>query len=242
MLREPRQESVVAVIPARGGSKGIPGKNLIDLGGKPLIQWTIDAATDSGAIDQVMVSSDDNNILAAAERCGAIAAERPPALADDHVHAVHPVLDLLIELGQTGNRPDRVVMLLPTSPFRSARHIAEAVALHAAESPPSVISVTELDKQLIHLRYIDAQGALEPLAPFEELTAQRQEQRSMYGLNGSIYVADVATLLSERTFHVPGALAYVMPAFASVDINEPEDLATARRMLTTTELASTETP
>lgn len=240
-MHAPRSESVFAVVPARGGSKGIPGKNLVDLGGKPLLQWTIDAALDSGVIDRVMVSSDDDAILASAEQGGAVAVPRTASLAEDHVHAVHPVLDLLEELGRAGDRPDRVVMLLPTSPFRTAEHITEAVALHVSHNPPSVISVTELDKQIIHLRYIDEGGTLEPLAPFEELTAQRQEQRSMYGLNGSIYVADVAQLLSARTFHVPGAMAYVMPAAASIDINEPEDLAAARQLLAWTTPNSLET-
>ncbi len=222
---------VLAVVPARGGSKAIPGKNLVDLGGRPLIHWTIEAAKASGVIDRVMVTSDDDEILASARSADAEVFGRSRALGSDEVHAIHPVLEVVESLGEAGYRPRLVVMLLPTSPFRRPEHIAGAVSCWRTNRPPSVVSVTELDKQIIHLRHIGEDGTLIPLAPFDELTAQRQEQRPLYGLNGSIYVADAAQLLSARTYHVPGAMAYVMPADASVDINEPADLLHAQRSL-----------
>jgi CMP-N-acetylneuraminic acid synthetase len=222
---------VIAVIPARGGSKGIPHKNVADLGGRPLLTWTIDAARQSGVIDRIVVSSDDDTILEVAVGAGAEADRRSDALAEDHVHSVHVVLDLLERQGRAGYRPDVVVMLLPTSPFRRPEHVAGAVGRFLDVRPPAVISVTELDKQLIHLRTVDEDGRLQPLASAGELTAQRQGQPSLYGLNGSIYVARPDKLLSARTFHMPGAIAYVMDANASVDINEPADLEHARRLL-----------
>ena len=222
---------VVAVVPARGGSKGIPGKNTVELGGRPLLVWTVDAALRSGVCDRVIVSSDDEEILTVAERAGAERWLRDVGLGDDHVHAVHPVLEVVEALGQRGEHPGLVLMLLPTSPFRSPEHIAEAVALYRKTRPPSVISVTRLDKQLIHLRNMSESGVLEPFAPFDQLTAQRQEQSPLFGLNGSIYVADAAQLLSSRTFHVPGAIGYEMATQASIDINEPEDLQYARTVL-----------
>ncbi|MCP5028169.1 MAG: acylneuraminate cytidylyltransferase family protein [Actinomycetia bacterium] len=220
--------SVVAIIPARGGSKAIPRKNLVDLAGRPLFHWTIGAAQSSGVVDRLIVSSDDPEILESAELAGAEAHHRPPALGADHVHAVHVVGDLLDALRGRGEYPDTVLMLLPTSPFRRAEHIAEAVKLLEREDPPSVISVTELDKQLIHLRTIDPVGNLEPFLPWHQLTAQRQEQPPLYALNGSVYAARPASLQAAGTFHVPGARAIVMDARSSVDINEPSDLEWAR--------------
>ncbi len=226
--------TAIAIIPARGGSKAILRKNLVDLGGKPLIAWTIDAAHSAGV--QPVVSSEDDEILAVAEAHGAETIRRPDSLAEDSVHAVHVVLDVLDRFERDGRSVGVVLMLLPTSPFRTAEHIREAVELFEAERPPAVISVEALDKQLIHLRQIADDGSLVPFLGWDKLTAQRQEQPPLYGLNGSIYVAHAAELRRNRTFHVPGALALVMPSEASVDINEPSDLAYARYLLETNSL------
>lgn len=219
----------ISIIPARGGSKAIRRKNLVDLGGKPLIGWTIDAALEAGT--RAIVSSEDDEILAAAAKLGAETIRRPPRLATDDVHAVHVVLDALRGLEANGDPADLVLMLLPTSPFRKAEHIRSAIDLFLDKHPPSVISVQEMDKQIIHLREIDEDGVLAPLADWSVLTAQRQEQSPLFGLNGSIYVSQAQQLLQMGTFHVPGALATIMPASASVDINEPADLAYAKYLL-----------
>ncbi|MGI9604001.1 MAG: cytidylyltransferase domain-containing protein [Acidimicrobiales bacterium] len=224
---------ILGVIPARGGSKGIPGKNIIDLGGRPLVTWTIAAALETGVFDRLIVSSDDPDILSVSAQAGTEVDRRAEGLAADHVHAVHVVLDLLERLGAEGYRPDVVVMLLPTSPFRRAADVVGAIDRFLEDRPPAVISVTELDKQLIHLRTIDAAGRLQALVPPEAMTAQRQEQPPLYGLNGSIYVARPETVLSARTFHVADAVGHVMDATSSVDINEPADLDHARRLIET---------
>lgn len=219
----------LAIIPARGGSKAIRRKNLIDLGGKPLIAWTIEAALAAGV--RPLVSSEDEEILSISAKYGSDVIERPAALAEDSVHAVHAVLDTLVQLERQGKSLDLVLMLLPTSPFRTSDHIAGAVRLFQEKRPPAVISVEELDKQLIHLRRVDEDGALIPFLGWDQLTAQRQEQPPLFGLNGSIYVAQADVLQENRTFHVQGALAFTMPARASIDINEPADLAYARYLL-----------
>lgn len=222
--------TVVAVVPARGGSKGIPRKNLADLGGKPLVRWTIDAALESHAVDRVIVTSEDAEILAVAEACGARPHERPAALAGDEVHSVRAVIEVL-EVDPAIEPTDRVVMLLPTSPLRSSADIASAVAHFEAHRPPAVISVTKLDLHAIHLRTVDETGALVPFLGWDELTAQRQGQPDLFALNGSIYVSRVDRLLADRTFHVPGALAFEMPRERSLDIDTPDDLAVARRVV-----------
>ncbi len=230
--------SVVAVVPARAGSKGIPNKNLIDLGGRPLVHWTIAASLASGVIDRVIVSSDDQGILDVALESGAEAHLRPAELGEDHVHAVHVVHDLLGELRRRDEYPDTVLMLLPTSPFRRPADIGAAVRLLEAEEPPAVISVTELDKQLIHLRTIGRDGSLQPFLDWEHLTSQRQDQPPLYGLNGSVYAARSVQLEQAGTFHVPGARALVMDSRSSIDINEPADLEWARFLLSQEVVAS----
>ncbi len=236
MASESAQDTTtpIAIIPARGGSKAILRKNLVDLGGKPLIAWSIDAARSAGV--QPVVSSEDDEILAVAAAHGAEIIRRPDALAEDSVHAVHVVLDALERFESEGRSVDIILMLLPTSPFRTAEHIQAAVELFRTKQPPAVISVEALDKQLIHLRQVADDGSLVPFLGWDQLTAQRQEQPPLYGLNGSIYVANAAELQRNRTFHVPGALASVMPSNASVDINEPSDLAYARYLLETNSL------
>lgn len=222
---------VTAVVPARGGSRGVPRKNLVDLGGRPLLWWTLETARRSGVVTRLIVSSDDEEILESAVACGVEAEthRRPTELGHHDVHAVHVVLEVL-EVLTDDQLPDVVMMLLPTSPFRRPEDVATAVRLLAEAEPPAVISVTELDKQLIHLRTFE-ENELVPFLPWEQLTAQRQDQPPLYGLNGSVYAARPEVLRQHGTFHVPGAHGFVMPRTASVDINDPVDLVVARALL-----------
>jgi CMP-N,N'-diacetyllegionaminic acid synthase len=221
---------VLAVIPARGGSKGIPGKNMVDLGGRPLLDWTVQAALAAAVVDEVLVTSDDDDVLTLAAGRGVTAHRRPAHLARDEVHAVHAVLEVVA--GRTGStRPRTVVMVLPTSPFRRPQDIDGAVDLLASTGAPSVISVVPLDKQLVHLRSIGPDGSLQAFVDQSRVNAQRQDQPPLYGLNGSVYAMAADDFLAAGTFHVPGARPWVMTPDTSVDINEPADLERARRML-----------
>lgn len=221
---------VLAVIPARGGSKGIPGKNLIELGGRPLLDWTVEAALAATAVDEVVVTSDDGAVLARARELGVTAHRRPDRLARDEVHAVHAVLEVLGTRPGSA-RPGTALMLLPTSPFRRAEDIDGAVDLLASTGAPAIISVVPLDKQLVHLRAIGPDGSLQAFVDQGQVNAQRQDQPPLYGLNGSVYVMGVEDLLAAGSFHVPGARPWVMTPETSVDINEPVDLERARRMI-----------
>ncbi len=125
------EKNIVCVIPARGGSKGIPGKNLVDLGGKRLLNWTIEAALESKVASRVIVSTDDKDIASFAREAGAsVPFIRPHEIATDDIHSVHVVLHVLDWLHDTeGFTPDGIMMLLPTSPFRSFEHIRGATNL-----------------------------------------------------------------------------------------------------------------
>jgi CMP-N,N'-diacetyllegionaminic acid synthase len=222
---------IVAVIPARAGSKGIRGKNLIDFGGKPLLAATVEVACASGVIDRVIVSTESEAIAAVARASGAEAPfPRPPELARDDVHAVHVVLHVLDRLAADENYDATgVMMLLPTSPLRRPDDVRGVVRLFEDRGADAVISVVDLGKYLTNLRYMDGER-LEIVAPGEIRNAQRQGLEKLYGVNGSIFLAQPGALRAQGTFHIDGALGYVMPACNSIDINSPEDLAWARRI------------
>jgi len=221
---------ILCVIPARGGSKGIPGKNLIDLQGKPLLAWSILAARASKAISRIIVSTDSEEIARVAREWGAeVPYIRPPELARDEVHAVHVVLHALDWLKQEEEFvPEGAMMLLPTSPLRLASDISGAVDLFRREKALSVVSVVDLGKYMTNLRYL-AGDRLERVSPEENPNAQRQGLKKLYSVNGSIFLARPDILRKMGTFHVEGTLGFVMDSTSSVDINAKEDLALARK-------------
>jgi len=215
----------LVVIPARGGSRGIPRKNLVLLEGKPLIAWTIQAAKAARHVTRVIVSTDDPEIAEVSRQFGAETPFlRPAEISGGEVFSVAVPVHALKWLRENeGYEPARVLMLLPTSPLRQAEDIDGAIELFAASGAPSVVSVEPMDKQLPHLRRL-VDGRLEPLIPFDQLNVQRQGLEPLYVLNGSIYVTTPATLLEHGTFHLRGAAGYPMLPARSIDINSPEDL------------------
>jgi N-acylneuraminate cytidylyltransferase/CMP-N,N'-diacetyllegionaminic acid synthase len=229
-------QKIVAVVPARGGSKGIRRKNLAELGGKSLLSWTIDAAKRSGMVDRLIVSTEDEEIAAVAKAAGAeVPFKRPIELSRDDVHSVHVVfhaLDWLREQGQAD--PEGVMMLLPTSPLRCPEDIIGAVNLYRSRDARAVISIVDLDKYMTNLRYLEGER-VRMVAPEENKNAQRQGLKKLYGVNGSIYIARPARLRSAGTFHLDGALGYVMDMLNSLDVNSNDDLALARHICETME-------
>ncbi|SNY94283.1 N-acylneuraminate cytidylyltransferase [Cohaesibacter sp. ES.047] len=222
-------DKIVCIIPARGNSKGIENKNLVDLGGKPLLHWTIKAAKQSGVIDRIIVSTESEAIADSARSAGAeVPYMRPTDLSQDHVHSVHVVMDLANWLErEEGTRPDNVMMLLPTSPFRTPDNLREAVALFKQTQAPAVISTFDTGKYMTNLRYLE-DGAIVPVDSSENVNAQRQGLKRLYAVNGSIYIARTDALLQAGSFHMPGAVGYEMHAINSIDINSKDDLSYAR--------------
>jgi CMP-N-acetylneuraminic acid synthetase len=222
--------TTLAVIPARGGSKAIPRKNIRPLAGKPLIAWTIAAARAARLVDRVLVSTDDEEIAAVARSAGAeVPFLRPAALAGDEVHSVHAVLHALDWLEEhAGAAPDTVVMLLPTSPFRQAGDLDRAVATLRSSGAPSVISVCA-SGPFGSLRWM-RDGLLVPLEPGGDHNFQRQDVEQLYAVNGSIYVAASAALREHRSFHIAGAAGSVMSNLRSIDINTLEDFTIAEAL------------
>ena len=212
---------LLGVVPARGGSKGIPRKNLVELAGRPLLDWTIDAARQSH-LDRVIVSTDDDEIAAHAEHRGVeVPFRRPKEISDDNALTIDVVLHAVSALGEEF---DAVMVLQPTSPLRMVSDINACLKMLSESSADSVISVVNVGgHHPARMKFIESGFLIDP--PFaEEIENQpRQNLRSMYIRNGAIYLTRVSVLKS-RSFQGKNCLAYEMPSERSVNIDTFMDL------------------
>ena len=222
---------VVAIVPARGGSKGIRGKNVAPLGGRPLIAHTIRAAEAARTIDRVVVSTDSDAIARAARAAGAeVPFRRPARLASDSATTEAVVRHALAELSRAGEHPDIVVVLQPTSPLRTAADIDSAVRLLRRTRAPSVVTVTRVDHPVEWLFRIDRRRKLTAVVR-GSASARRQDTRPAYRLNGAIYAVRRDEFLRTGRLRTAESLAYEMPRERSIDIDEPMDLLMAEAFL-----------
>ena len=212
----------IAIIPARGNSKGVPRKNLFPVAGKPLLHYTLEAVQSSGVFDRVIVSSNDQEILDYAVDFGATPDLRPRELAEDDVHSVHVIMEY-IRRSQLSSETV-ISMLLATSPLRTVEHLRESMAAFLTADADSLVSVYESTKHLSNLRYVNGQGFMFPAVDVP-VNVQRQEMPIMYVVNGSIYISTVESLLVYESFHRGNVLPYVMPEERSVDVNSLADIA-----------------
>lgn len=212
-------KTFLAVIPARGGSKGVPGKNLKKANGKPLIAWTIGQAKKSKYLDRVVVSSEDPKIIRAARRWGAEAPfVRPANLSGDRVSAVEVARHALREIPGY----DYLVLLQPTSPLRSAADIDGAIQFCTAHGAAACVSVCETDKSP-YWCYALVSRTLKPFLPPPKKNAQRQDLPKAYALNGAVFLARSRWFQKRGTFMAPRTLGYLMPRERSLDIDSRWD-------------------
>ena len=224
--------SCLAVIPARGGSKRLPRKNIADLGGKPVIGYTIEAALNSGRFNRVAVSTEDSEIADVASRFGAVIADRDPALAGDNARVDEVCLDLLTREEHEGRHYDRICCLYATAPMRGAEDIAATLDLIDPPDCEFAMAVTRFDMPVHQALLMDGQGYLEP--KFPDLVMKRStEVDALFIDNGSTYAATVSAFRSEGTFRGPNARGYLMPRDRSIDLDEPEDLVILRALAET---------
>ncbi len=225
---------IVGLIPARGGSKGIPRKNLVNLAGKPLLAYTCETATKVG-LARVLLSTDDPDIAATGRNYGVeTPCMRPAELADDRASVVDAALHILDWLEQEQNAlPDYVMLLQPTSPFRTVDDMRQTIALAAESAPPAVVSVTPVKHHPYWMKKMDANGCLTPLVPDRNPETMRQNLPPVHTLNGAIYLTRTELLRRQRTWCPQGALGYVMPPERSLDIDTLWDLRMAECLLKT---------
>lgn len=223
--------ATLCLIPARGGSKGIPGKNLAVVGGRPLLDWTVDAAAGAGPAARVVVTTDSDDI---AERALAIGAEvpfrRPPELAADDTPGIDPILHAIEALATGGYRPDLVICLQPTSPLRSAQDVRAALALFADDRVEAVVSVSPVRGHPLWMKTVDDEGWLHPFTA-DPVPPTRQTLPPVFALNGAIYAARREVLLRTRGWYTDRTRSYVMPPERSLDIDTPFDMRVADLLL-----------
>ncbi len=219
--------TLLALIPARGGSKGIPRKNIRSLAGKPLIAHTINAARQANCIDRIVVSTDDPEIADVARSWGAeVPFMRPHELAADTTPGIGPGLHALDLI------PDatRLLLLQPTSPLRTAADIKGILAFQDLHGCQSVVSISANTKRPQWMVYLNTDSRLTSLLPNVQ-AVPRQQLKPIYTYNGALYLCDRSWLQNQRSFIGPDTLGYPMPAERSVDIDTPLDWLWAETLL-----------
>ncbi|MEO5345222.1 MAG: acylneuraminate cytidylyltransferase family protein [Magnetococcus sp. YQC-9] len=214
-------ETVLAVIPARGGSKGVKRKNIRPLTGKPLLAWTIEAARNCPEIDRLILSSEDAEIIATARAWGCeVPFARPMELAGDEARASDVALHLLSTLPESY---DWLLWLQPTSPLRTGADISAALHLAASQPIDSLVSVTPVEKSPYWMFHLQSDGAMQPLLPGDATRRNRQELPPVHQLNGAINLVRTQWFRASHRFIDSDTRAYVMPAERSLDIDTERD-------------------
>lgn len=216
----------LAVIPARGGSKGIPGKNIAFVGGRPLIAWTIEAARGASSLGRIVVSTDDEAIADVARALGAETPFlRPAELARDDTSGVPPIIHAVEWLAEHDDyKPDLIMCLQPTSPLRCSTDIDAAVGLLCDRDADSVVSVVAAERHPLWMKTMDVAGYIHDYAPSESLPARRQDLPPVYALNGAVYLTHRVQLLERGSWYGDRTVGYVMPAERSADVDSMWDL------------------
>jgi len=218
---------VLGLIPARGGSKGIPRKNIKAMAGKPLIAWTIETALKSRLLASVVVSTDDQEIGEVARSYGAQTPfMRPAELARDDSPGVDPVLHALETLPEF----DAVLLMQPTSPLRTVDDIDGCIRLAERVEAGCVVSVSEPSQHPYWMYRLDPEQHLQPFVAAKHVTC-RQDLPPVYAANGALYFARREWLQCRRTFIAADTVGYVMPVERSVDLDSPLDWKLAELLL-----------
>lgn len=231
------RHSVLAIIPARGASKGLVGKNTRLLAGRPLIGHTIECALHSKYTNRVIVTTDDETIAETARSFGAeVPFLRPSYLAADDTPTVPVILHALRWLVEhEGYQPDYLVVLQPTSPLRLSADVDNALRLLIRQNGDAVVAVTPVTHHPLWTKTIARDGRLQDyLVSPEKVPLRRQHLPDVYALNGAIYAASTAFLVAGETFYADRTYAYVMPPERSIDIDTAWDLHLANLILTGT--------
>ncbi|WP_169084611.1 cytidylyltransferase domain-containing protein [Paenibacillus sp. PL91] len=213
-------KKVLGIIPARGGSKGVPRKNICEIAGKPLIAWTIEAGNKSEYIDRLIVTSDDLEIIGVAKEYGCdVPFIRPQQLAQDTTPGIDPVLHAIDKLPDY----DYIVLLQPTSPLRMAEDIDGSIEKMMESDAPSCVSVTKVDKSPYWMYSLQENNHMQLLIPQEKVPSRRQDLSDAFVVNGAVYVAESKWLLNNKSFLRDETVAFVMPKSRSYDIDTEED-------------------
>lgn len=223
---------ILGIIPARGGSKGVPGKNIKPLNGKPLIHYTTEVAQRVSLFDDLIVSSDSDEILEKAAETGVSFSKRPGVLATDSANVVDAIIYEIHQAEvRSGEKYDYVVILQPTSPFREVYHVEEAIRKMIKSGANSLISVTLLDDLHPARMYnTDCNSELKSLFPQWE-AVRRQDIPPVYYRNGSIYITKIDALVQSMSIMCKPSVPYIMEKKYLVNIDDERDWIIAEAIL-----------
>ncbi len=223
-----KDKTFLAIVPARGGSKRLPRKNVLDLMGKPLIVWSIEAALESRYIDSVVVTSDDSEILQIAKEFKANTVKRPKNLASDTSSTFDAIEHTINNL----KRYDYIVLLQPTSPLRNANHINEAIELLISKKADAIVSVCKMEHSPLWSNTLPKDDSMQGFLRDEVLNKRSQDLETFYRLNGAIYICKTEKLLEQKSFFLKKRIyAYRMSRENSIDIDEKMDFKIAEILM-----------
>lgn len=219
-----KNKKILAVIPARGGSKGIPSKNIIEVGGRPLIQYTIDCAKNSKYIDRAIISTDSEEIKKVSIECGGdVPFMRPKELALDTSKTIDCIVHAVDSLKKMGETYDYVMIIQNTVPLRKYWHVDESIEKLINSEERSLVSVTEVEQHPILMRTINEDGTVKNLLPMSS-TMRRQDFPKFYKVDGAIAIQKIDEDFNLNTSINDGKLAYIMDAKYSTDIDSYIDI------------------
>lgn len=221
----------IAIIPARGGSKRLPRKNIKNLCGRPLIEWTIDAALKSKLFDRIIVSTDSEEIREISIRAGAeVPYLRSPELATDTATTNDVVTDIVKWLEETGVVVSTIMILQPTSPLRTENDILNAFDLMVEKKAKAIVSVCEVEHPIHFCNVLEDDLSMDNFIPITSIR-RTQDLPTYYRLNGSIYLFNREYVSNINNIYSKGTFAYVMNRFNSIDIDEEIDFELAEILL-----------
>ncbi|WP_122893848.1 acylneuraminate cytidylyltransferase family protein [Arcobacter peruensis] len=222
---------VLSVIPARGGSKGLPRKNIIDLKGKPLIAWTIESSLKSKYISKTVVSSDDEEILDISKNYNAQTIKRPEEFSNDEASSECVVFHALQYLKKEDFEFDYVVLLQPTSPLRDEKDIDMAFEKLFEKEASALISVTLYDNKILKAFMLNSDGFMQGVSNNSFPFQRRQDLPKTYLSNGAIYIIEVEEFLERDSFYTDKTVSFEMSKEKSFDVDTIEDLKHIERQL-----------
>ena len=223
--------SIIGIIPARAGSKRLPGKNTKSLSGKPLVQWTFDAAHDSTYLDRLIVSTDDPVVMEIGLRSRIEIIERPCKLAGDTATSYDVVKHVLDSIPDHSTI-EAVVLLQPTSPLRTSRDIDGAIDLFREKKANAIVSVCPVEHSPLWMNTLPEDNSMRDFLRPEIINKSSQELPMYYRLNGAIYVIGLNSFLNEHSFLPKDrAFAFIMPIDRSIDIDTEIDFRLAELLL-----------
>ncbi len=223
-----QERTFLYIIPARAGSKRLPHKNTLMLSGKPLISWTLEAASKSNYSDEIVVTSDSSEILDIAKNFKCTTIQRPDNLAEDNSTTVDVLMHTISFLE---NKYDYLVLLQPTSPLRTEQHINEAIEFLCEKNADAVISVCECDHSPLWSNTIPESSSMDNFLRDELKNKRSQDLEQYFRLNGAIYICKIERFLKDKTlFFSDNIYAYKMSKYDSVDIDEKIDLIFAQTL------------